>query len=115
MREGWIHVGWLEKQQCETCKDMIFVREVIPASATAAEWTPEYVQSLWADTWATEPCKRWSAIADAHKATLDAERVQCMEFRQGQEDRHKRELTAEREKVRILTEQIQRDFQRRLE
>jgi hypothetical protein len=42
MKEGWIHTGWLEKQQCETCKDMIFVREVEPARATAGKWKWEH-------------------------------------------------------------------------
>lgn len=26
-RSGWIHAGWLEKEPCQTCKDMIFVTE----------------------------------------------------------------------------------------
>lgn len=74
-------------------------------AATVREWTQlDEITIEFEDGKTVQILERLvtQAVVERHNAAIAAEREQCMKFRQGQEDRHKRELAAMRQDTERL-------------
>jgi hypothetical protein len=98
-------------EQPSTFRQEMQTREEGQRAESAGEWTPKvegdrlYFGTGYWDIGEVN-ARTLEATINAALAAEQEKVEEQMEFRQGQEDRHKRELAAEREKIKRLTDAI---------